>query len=451
VYNVIAIEDFGTPAIVLVNQGFEMDARSAASSKGMPGVRVLPESIASGCTVMEEIEAGVSAVIDEIIATLTRPLTTEEKSPKPKKVEKPSRIVFKGNLQEINRFFYQRGWTDGLPIIPPTEEAVAEMLTGTDLPADHVVTKIIPRLGKATVEKIAVNAVMAGALPTYMPLLIAGVQALMDPVNGFDVFEVSTASWAPFWIVNGPIRNDLQVNCSWGALSPGNIANATIGRAMGMIVKNIGGARGGVEDMGVLGNPLKYSTVIGEYEEESFWEPLHVERGFKKEDSTLTLFFPNNFNQTYAYGSDTGGILNAAANRVGGGGSGNLMVCFVLIPPHVKTLSKEGWTKKKVQEFISENATMPFNRTMAYWTGRDSQQQASATPLNPQDPIRLMPNLDGIMIIAAGGPGMGWIGLISGEKMAPGQSFVTKKVELPKNWDKLVAKYKSIVPRYARY
>jgi hypothetical protein len=451
VYNVIAIEDFGTPAIMLVNQGFENDARSAASSKGMPGVRVLPESIVSGCTVMEEIEDGIKAVVDDIIAALTRPLTEEENSPKQKRAEEPSRVIFKGDLQEINRFFYQRGWTDGLPIIPPTEEAVAEMLTGTDLPADHVVTKIIPRLGKATVEKIAINAVMAGALPTCMPLLIAGVQALMDPKNRFDVFEVSTASWAPFWIVNGPIRNDIRLNCSWGALSPGNMANATLGRAMGLIIKNIGGARGGVEDMGVLGNPLKYTCIIGENEEESSWEPLHVERGFKKEDSTLTLFFPNNFNQAYNYGSDTGGILNAAANRVWGAGIGGMVACFVFIPTHIKTLSREGWTKQKVKEFIFENATMPFNRSMAYWTGKGNQQQISVKPLNPQDPVRMINNLDNIMIISAGGPGMGWLGLMTSGMMAPWQSFVTKKVEFPKNWDKLVAKYKNIVPTYVRY
>ncbi len=420
----------------------------------MPGVRVLPESIPSGCTVMEEIEAGANAIVDDIVAALTRPLTAEEKSPKAREIDERSRVIFKGDLQETNRFFYHRGWADGLPIIPPTEEAVAEMLTGTDLPADHVVAKMIPRMGKATVEKIAVNAVMAGALPTYMPLLIAGVQALMDPINKFDVFEVSTASWSPFWIVNGPIRNDLHINSSWGALSPGNIANAAIGRALGLIVKNIGGARGGVEDMGVLGNPLKYCGVIGENEEESPWEPLHVERGFKKEDSAITLFFPNNFNQTYAFGSDTKGILNAAANRVFGSGFGNMMVCFMLIPPHIKTLSREGWTKKKVQEFISENAAMPFNRTMAYWTNRpggSNRRQTPAKPQNPQDLIRLMPNLDGILVVAAGGPGMGWIGLVTGEKMAPYQNFVTKKVELPRKWDALVAKYRNTVPTYARY
>ena len=151
---------------------------------------------------------------------------------------------------------------------------------------------MVPRLGKATVEKIAINAVMAGALPTYMPVLIASVQALWTP-DGTPCATVSTGSWAPFWIINGPIRKDLHINSGSGALSPGDMANATIGRAMGLITKNIGGIRKGIEDMGFLGNPGKYSMVMAENEEESPWEPLHVEQGFKKEDSAITVFFPN--------------------------------------------------------------------------------------------------------------------------------------------------------------
>ena len=113
-----------------------------------------------------------------------------------------------------------------------------------------MVAKVIPRLGKATVEKIAINAVMAGALPTHMPVLIAAVQALADQKTRFDTFEVSTGSWAPFFAINGPIRHDIHVNFSSGSLSPGNIANSAIGRAVGLIVKNIGGARKGCRGHG---------------------------------------------------------------------------------------------------------------------------------------------------------------------------------------------------------
>jgi hypothetical protein len=420
VYNAVSIEDLGKPTVSLANRGFVTDARSAASSKGMPMLRILGEGITCESTVMSEIDAGIEEVIDDIIGALTRPLTEEERAPRPKEVEKTSRIIFKGDLQEVNRFFYQRGWTDGMPVIPPTEEAVAEMLAGTDLAPDYLVTRLIPRMGKATIEKIAINAVMAGALPTSMPFLITGVQILMEPKARFDIFEVSTGSWSPFFIVNGPLRNDIHINCSTGAFSPGNIANSTIGRAVGLIVKNIGGARKGVEDMGVFGNPGKYSMVIGENEEASLWEPLSVERGFKKEDSTLTYFAPNCNYMTIPQTTDVPGILKMIVSpNIGAGFS-----CYLINPQHAGILGREGWTKQKIRAYIVEHSMAQDNRK--------------------HDP-------DSILIACAGGPGA-FMDLITG---AGGKGFncefVTRKVELPANWDKLVAKYKGIVPTYVRY
>ena len=283
----------------------------------MPGIRVVGESVACESTVKSEIEEGIAAAMQDVVEALTKPLTPEEKFPK-QQTGKTPRVAFKGSLQEVNRFYYSKGWTDGLPIIPPTEEAVQEMMTGTDLPPDHILATIIPRKGKATVEKIAINAVMAGALPTYMPVLIAAVQSFDDPKTRFDTFEVSTGSWAPFLAINGRIRNDININCSSGALSPGNIANAAIGRAVGLIVKNIGGARKAVEDMGVIGNPGKYSLVIGEDEEESPWEPLSVERGFKKEDSVVTLFGATGLQQLIDFGSNSAEKLVATLGRTMG-------------------------------------------------------------------------------------------------------------------------------------
>ena len=227
----------------------------------MPGIRIVGESVACESTIRSEIEEGIAAAMKDVVESLTKPLTPEEKSPK-QQTGKTPRVAFKGSLQEVNQFYYRKGWTDGLPIIPPTEEAVAEMMTGTDLPPDYVVATIIPRKGKATIEKIAINAVMAGARPTYMPVLIATVQSLADPKTRFDTFEVSTGSWAPFLAINGRIRNDIDINCSSGALSPGNIANAAIGRSVGLIVKNIGGARKAIEDMGVIGNPGSFMALL---------------------------------------------------------------------------------------------------------------------------------------------------------------------------------------------
>jgi hypothetical protein len=284
-------------------------------------------------------------------------------------------------------------------------------------------------LGKATVEKIAVNAVMAGALPTHMPVLIAAVQSLMDPRSRFDTFGVSTGSWAPFFIVNGPIRNDIHINCGSGALSPGDIANAAIGRAMGLIIKNIGGARKGVEDMGVFGNPGKYTLVLGEYEEASPWEPLHVDHGFNKEDSTLTLFLPNTYIQTIPRDTNAKGYLETYASLNPGS-----MSCLLVVPPHAKALASEGWTKKKIKEFILENSGSPF----------PPAQGDRGRPILPVES-----SIDDLMIVVAGGPG-GWIGLL---RSAGGweNSFVTRKIDLPRNWDKLVVKYKNVIPTYVEY
>jgi hypothetical protein len=418
VYNGVAIEKLGTPVVVLVNTGFVNDAHSAASGKGLPGVRIVPEPVLCESNIAEDIESGIASVTDDIVAGLTRPLTAGEISPQ-KETENLSRLVFKGSLQEVNRFFYRRGWTDGLPIIPPTEEAVNEMLAGTDLPADYVVAKVIPRLGKATVEKIAVNAVMAGCLPTYMPVLIAAVQALMEPKSRFDTFEVSTGSWAPFWAVNGPVRNDILINGSSGSLSPGNIANAAIGRAVGLIVKNIGGARKAIEDMGVIGNPGKYTLVIGEDEEESPWAPLHVERGFQKADSTVTVFFPNSFMQSIPLETNADGILNALAAMGAMPLSG-----FILNPTWAKILARADWNRQKVIEYIAAN-TRPA--------------APPRPPLSPED----------IMLIVAGGPGAFMALLRSAGGFS--NTFVTRKIQLPGNWPKLVTKYKNLAPAYVRY
>ena len=398
------------PTVSLINKGFADDARSSASNKGMPGIRFIPESVPCETVVMEFIEAGITAVIDDIVAALTKPLTSEERSPNPK-ADTDARVIFKGTLGEINRFFYRRGWTDGLPIMPPTEEAVAEMLTGTDLPANHMVGKLKPRLGKVTVEKIAVNAVMAGALPTYMPVLIAGVQTLLDPESGFGIFGVSAGSWAPFWIINGPIRKDLRVNSGFGALNPGDIANAAIGRAMGLIIKNLGGIRKGIEDMGSLGNPGKYSMVIAENEEDSPWEPLHVENGFNKEDSTVCVAFPNNFRQGNGGDGDTKGIIRGLLAGVTGSG------VFTLEPAQAQILAKDGWTKKDVKEFLCEYARIPASQHSAY-TGRQTGAAPVAklrqlAPLEPGETVRVLRSPGFIKLIVAGGT-HGAIGILIG-------------------------------------
>jgi hypothetical protein len=418
-YDTIFVEQHRKPAVALVNEGFVHDARSAASGKGMPSVRFVKQTVPCECTVTEKIETGVRLAMPDVIDALTVPLKPDELAPTPRPTEVTRGAVFSGDLLEVQRFFYKRGWTDGLPILPPTREAVDEMLSGTDLPPAHVVGRMLPRLGKVTVEKIAINAVMAGALPTAMPLLIASVEAVLDPLSSFGVFEVSTGSWSPFYIFNGPIREQLHINGSSGALSPGDMANATIGRAMGLIVKNLGGARKAVEDMGVLGNPAKYAMVLAENEEASPWEPQHVQQGFAPSDNCVTVSFPNSYVQIVPRGTDDTGILDTVKDRLG---TRWRQLTLLICPSHAATLADAGWTPERVAEEI--HCTRP--------------------PV-PSTGIGRLSGDESVRVVVAGGPGA-WIGLVTGVGR-----WVTRPITLPANWDALVKRYRDYVPNYLRY
>ncbi len=430
---------------MLANYGFVNDAESASRAKGMPGIRVISTKVPCESTQIDDIKAGIDGAWDEIVAALTKPLTALEESPKAETPGKPERIIFKGNLEEVNRFYYRRGWTDGLPIIPPTEEAVKDMLQGTDLPADHLLGKLQSRLGKATIEKVAINAVMAGCLPTYLPVIIAGTINLLESeqgFNGFTTYGFSTGSWSPLWIINGPIRNQLNVNNSSGAFSPGNIANAAIGRAMGLIIKNIGGVRKGVEDMGVMGNPMKYTMVIAENEEESPWEPLHVENGFKKEDSVISVNYPQSFLQHYPGGSDGESIMKSVVDNI----TRAMRYTLVFNPQTSKNLARDGFTKEKIKKYIQEKKLIKQITPKAQ-LGFNPDIQQPAPDSAGMVPLIKDPRI--IRVICAGGPGAFCAHLMGGGA-TPGKKEY-QKIELPKNWDKLVAKYKNVVPVYAKY
>jgi hypothetical protein len=421
----------------------------------MPGVRIVPTKVPCEASVREDIAAAIDDALDEIIGALTRPLSDQEAAPKLLEVEKSSRIIFKGDFDEFNLFFYKRGWGDGLPLKPPTEAAVAEMMTGTDLPPDQVIGELIPRLGKITIEKIAINAVMAGALPTYMPVLIAGVRAVLDPASNFGTWGVSTGSWSPLWIISGPIAEDLNINSGTGALSPGDIANAAIGRAMGLIIKNIGGIRKGVEDMGTLGNPGKYSMVVAENEKESPWEPLRVEHGLGAQDSAITVGSPNTYVQIWPLGTDDEGILRAICyNLLPKGGP-----CIMITPQHAQILAKRGWTKAEVKAFIAQHSRVPAYHVSSFWgssspkntPGKPAGLFKGRVPMRDSDTVSTVGgDPRAITILVAGGPGA-FIGLhMPMGIFAAGKAALTK-IELPANWNQIVKKYKGVKPNYARY
>ena len=307
---------------------------------------------------------------------------------------------------------------------------------------------MIPRMGKATVEKIAINAVMAGALPTYMPLLIAGVQLLANPKSDYGIFGVSTGSWASGWIVNGPVRKDIDVNYGIGALNPSRMANAAIGRTLGFVIRNIGGARPGLEDMSTHGNPFKYSLVMSENEEESPWEPMHVQQGLNKEDSAMTLFFPCSYVQVLTYGSDAKGILETAAYNIPPARGGQTV--FLVNPTQAKVLADAGWTKKEIQRYIKEYARCTADKHWYRTIGKHPLEgQTGLIPFNDTDSMPLIVDIEHVRIVVSG-KYSSHIALVMGP-VGTWQSYTTQKIEFPANWPQLVKKYKNIVPKYARY
>jgi hypothetical protein len=183
---------------------------------------------------------------------------------------------------EINEIFYKRGWADGLPIVPPTRERVEEMLKGSDLSSDFLITYVDPMMGQATVEKIAVNAVMAGCRPEYMPVLMAATEAIMDPNFNLRGMATTTNPDIPMIIISGPIVKQLDINYSTNALGRGWKANASISRALHLIIQNIGGSWPGVTDMSTLGQPGEFGMMLAENPEANPWQPLHMELGHPK-------------------------------------------------------------------------------------------------------------------------------------------------------------------------
>ena len=265
----------------------------------------------------------------------------------------------------VNEHFYERGWTDGLPIVPPTEERVQAMLAGMPRrDADEVIAIVPPRMGVASMRQIAVNAVMAGARPEYLPVVVAALQAVSEPQYGLAHRQTTTHAGAPLIIVNGPIIERLRINCGRGLFGPGWRANATIGRALRLVLVNIGGAGPGV-DASQTGHPGKYTYCIAEYEAANPWEPLHVERGFAREQSVVTLVnteAPHSMTENIQ--TDPDEILRTFASSMATLGVNNLYSqgnpVLVLGIEHAQHIAAAGWSKQDVQRAVFERARQPW-------------------------------------------------------------------------------------------
>jgi peroxiredoxin len=255
---------------------------------------------------------------------------------------------------------------DPLPVLPPTLARVERMLNASTLAPDEVIALVPPNYGQATVEKIAANAVMAGCAPELMRVLIPLIRAVCDERYNIHGVQATTHFAAPLVIVNGPIRHELGFVSGSNVFSNVARANSTLGRALQLILTNIGGARPGEIDMSTLGNAGKFAQVIAENEEENPWEPLHVEHGFAREQSTLTLFAaepPRGVSEHNARHGRT--ILKAISRALATIWTYRICLMFeafvILCPEHVKTLQRDGFTKQSARDFLFENTGIPLH------------------------------------------------------------------------------------------
>jgi hypothetical protein len=315
------------------------------------------------------------------------------------------RLLVDDSLEVINNLFVEKGWCDGLPIIPPTELAVEKMLTGTKRNSMEILATIPPTWGEATVEKIAINAVMAGCLPEYMPIIITALEAMTEDRFRLAEIQPTTHPVAPLIVVNGPIRKKLNINSRAGAFGPCWRANATIGRAIRLILLNIGGAFPGKFDMSTQGQPSKYTYCIAENEEDSPWEPLHVEKGFEASTSTITVIAaenPHNINEHVAISGEE--LLTSISNSVMTMGSNNVLFqegtpVIALCPEHAATIASDGFSKNDVRNYIYEKSKIPLKR----FYKRQIEKYYSGWDENALIPITA--HKEDLIIIVIGGTG----------------------------------------------
>ena len=259
-------------------------------------------------------------------------------------------------LQEL---FYENGWTDGLPVVPPTPDRVSAFLETSGRNPSDIITIIPTRNRTLTAEKVAINCVMAGCLPAYMPVVIAVLESMAEDAYRFHASITSTGGAAPFVVVNGPIRNELLMNSDANVMGPGNRANATIGRAIRLIIMNVAGAQPGILDKSTQGHPGKYSFCIAEAEEISPWEPFHVEQGFDAATSTVTVFAAESAHgiQNHLSGDPEELLLCIAREVASVGGFSFGQCALVLAPEHANIIAQSGWDKKTVKQFLFDHAT----------------------------------------------------------------------------------------------
>jgi hypothetical protein len=344
-------------------------------------------------------------------------------------MELKSRRHTVADLDSAIELCYTNGWTDGLPVVPPTAERIKAMLEAGGLEPDRQLAFIENRQVSVTAEKVAINAVMAGCKAEYMPVIAATVQALADPLYGYHGPATSTGGSAVFMVVNGPIARKLDINSGDNLFGPGWRANATIGRAVRLVMRNVIGTLPGELDRSSLGHGGKYSYCIAENEVDSPWPPFHTTRGFRPEQNAVTIFAalaPHQYsNQLSA--TPEGILTTACAHMKVSAGSGRQPQYAMVFPAeHQAIMKKAKWAREDVQRYVYDNSRIPLADLKRF-----HMKPGELTREDEQTMVPLVEGPNDLLVIAAGGAAGVQSCFIPGWGGKNGSQSVTKEIVTP--------------------
>ena len=310
--------------------------------------------------------------------------------------------------------YFERGWTDGLPVVPPTEKSVAEMLAGGALRGDEVLGEIAGRNTVVVADKVAINAVLAGCRPEYMPVVVAAIRGLCHADFAYHGPASSTGGSAMVLVVSGPIAPRIGLNSGNNAFGQGWRPNATIGRAVRLAMMNVMQTRPGLLDRATLGNPGKYSFCFAEREHDLPWEAFHVARGLRPEQSAVTVFASNSLYQIYnQLAAEPEPLLRCFADALSNLGLPNVkgfnQTLIVLAGEHAEVLRDSGWSRRDVQRFLIEHT-----RRRVAELKRAARLPGDVLPDDETAWRYLFQNPDDILIVCAGGRAGSWSACLPG-------------------------------------
>ena len=305
----------------------------------------------------------------------------------------------------INELYYRRGWTDGLPVVAPTLERVEAALATVSLDRHLELAELDPLKGIASVEKVAANAVMAGCSPEHLGVVIAAVRAIADPRFNLRGVQTTDENVAPVLVLSGPLSGALEVNAGFGALGPGWRGSAAIGRALRLVMNNIGGGWPGAVSLAGLGQPARYSLCFAEADEVTPWETLRAEHGFSDEQTVLTVLRAETVINVTGGVAEIASVMGSAASAFSMAYGGNVTV--VISPFTAIALAREGMSKSDVKQWLYDNGRVPQDQFKQFWLKRDAIE-ASNWPdwLNSAASVGKLPVVeqpDDITLVVAGG------------------------------------------------